>query len=171
MSRATLFTVVTLLSAGVLSACTSVRPHARSGSGAGSNGGMYEPRRPGSTPAGGDLGGWGLPVGAPTAVAGREAGGVRRVCRTGSRPSGWIAVAYVTAGEGDCPAVARSDSSASVAVLTYYADLPLQAVLDVCADEPVPKGWTVDDTAADANDSCPGVARNGTSTYRIRRVR
>ena len=169
MSRVSLFTVVTMLSAGVLCACTSFRP--RASSGPSSKGGLLQPRRPSDAPAGGDIGGRRLPVGAPAAVAGREVGGVRRVCRTGSRPSGWIAVAYVSAGEGDCPAVARSDSSATVAVLTYYADLPLEAVLDVCADEPAPKGWTVDDALADASDSCHGVERNGSSTYRIRRVR
>ena len=79
----------------------------------------------------------------------------------------------MSAGEGDCPTLARGDSTATAAtaaVLTYYADLPLDAVLDVCADEPVPRGWTIDDTAADASDSCPGVERKGSSTYRISRV-
>ena len=66
--------------------------------------------------------------------------------------------------------MARSDSSATVAVLTYYADLPLEAVLDVLPTSR-PKGWTVDDAVADASDSCHGVERNGSSTYRIRRVR
>jgi hypothetical protein len=170
MSRATLFAVTTMLSAGALCACTSFRPHAHTGTG--SKGGMFEPRRPGSTPEGGDIGGRRIPVGAPTAVAGRSTGGVRRVCRTGSRPSGWIAVAYVSAEEGDCPALARSDSSATAAVLTYYADLPLEAGLDVCADEPVPSGWAIDDTVADASESCPGAKkRNGSTTYHMRRVR
>jgi hypothetical protein len=80
-------------------------------------------------------------------------------------------VAYVSANEGDCPALARSDSGVTVAVLTYYADRPRDAVLDVCADEPVPSGWVIDDAVADASDSCPGVERNGSSTLRIRRVR
>jgi hypothetical protein len=80
-------------------------------------------------------------------------------------------VAYVSAGEGDCPAQAKSDSGATVAVLTYHADLPIDAVLDVCADEHAPRGWAIDDSVADASDSCPGVERKGSSTYRIRRVR
>lgn len=170
MSRATLFTVITMLSAGVLCACSSFRPRASTGSG--SNGGRFEPRRPGDTRTGGDIGGRGLPVGAPAAVAGRAVGGVRRVCRTGSRPRGWIAVAYVSAGEGDCPALSKSDSgaTATVAVLTHHADLPLDTELDVCADEPTPRGWIKHDTVADASDACPGAERNGSSTYRIRRV-
>ena len=169
MSRGPLFTVITMLSVGVICACSSFRP--RASSGAIAKGGQFEPRRPGDRPAGGDIGGRGIPVGAPAAVAGRAVGDVRRVCRTGSRPSGWIAVAYVSAGEGDCPALAKSDSSATVAVLTYHIDLPIDAVLDVCADEPAPRGWTIDDAVADATGNCPGVERKGSSTYRIRRVR
>jgi hypothetical protein len=56
-------------------------------------------------------------------------------------------------------------------VLTYYADRQIDAVLDVCADEPLSRGWTVDDAPADVSDSCPGAERNGSSSYRIRRVR
>lgn len=56
-------------------------------------------------------------------------------------------------------------------MLTHFADNPLDAVLDVCADEPLPSGWVKDDTVADASDSSPGVERNGSSTYRMRRVR
>ena len=170
MPRATLFTVVALLSAGVLSACSGFRPRASTSTG--TRGGVYGPRRPGNAPSGGDIDGRRLPVGAPAAVAGRAAGGVRRVCRTGSRPRGWIAVAYVSSGEGDCPALSKSDSgaTATVAVLTHYVDLPLETVLDVCADEPTPRGWVKDDSVADASDSCPSAERNGSSTYRIRRV-
>ena len=167
MSRATLFTVITL-AASVLSACTAVRPRASTTGSGSSRGGLVEPRRPGRSPGGSDIGERGLPVGTPAAVAGRAAGSVRRVCRTGSRPSGWIAVAYVSAGEGDCPA--RSDSAATVAVLTYYPDLPRDAVLDVCADEPVPRNWMKDDTGPDASDSCPGAVKSGSTTKRIRRV-
>ena len=169
MSRTTLVTVVTMLSVGVLCACSGFRP--RESSGPTSTGGPLQPGRRGSAPAAGDIDGRRIPVGAPPAIAGRAVGGVRRVCRTGSRPSGWIAVAYVSAGEGDCPARTGRDSSAAVAVLTYHADLPVDAVLDVCADEPTPRNWTIDDTATDASDSCPGVERKGSSTYRIRRVR
>ena len=66
----------------------------------------------------------------------------------------------------------KSDSgaTATVAVVTYHADLPRDAVLDVCADELTPRGWVRDDTAADASDSCSGAGKNGSSTYRIRRV-
>jgi hypothetical protein len=169
MSRTTLFTAIALLSAGALYACTSLRPHVRTA--ATSRGGLLEPHHPGDAPAGRDIGGAGRPVGEPGAVAGGAVQGVRRVCRTGSRPSGWIAVAYVSARDGDCPVRAKGDSSATAAILTYYADRPRDAILDVCADEPVPSGWIIDDTVADASDSCPGVERNGSSTSRIRRVR
>ena len=168
MSRATLLTVVTLLSAGTLAACSGFRLHSNTVS---SRGGLGAPGRPAGGADGGDITGRGLPAGAPAAVAGRGSSGVRRVCRTGARPRGWIAVAYVSSGEGDCPALVKSDSSVTVAVLAYYADRAVDAVLDVCADEPVPRGWAVEDSAADGSDSCPGVTRNGSSTYRIRRVR
>jgi hypothetical protein len=169
MSRATVVSVLTMLSAGVLCACSSFRPHSRPGTG--SRGGLFEPRRAGDGSDGGGIGGRVLPAGSPAPGAGRAAGGTRRVCRTASRPSGWIAVAYVSASEGECDGLAKADSGATAAVLTYYADRPIAATVEVCADEPVPRGWTIDDAASEPSESCPGVERHGSSTYSIRRLR
>ena len=95
----------------------------------------------------------------------------RTVCRTDARPRGWIAVAYVAA-DGDCSKLARGDLVPMAAVLTRYADLAVNAVLEVCADQNVPRGWVTDPTpSGDANDSCPGGASDGSTTRRIRRVR
>ncbi|MFL5617176.1 MAG: hypothetical protein ACJ79A_02135 [Gemmatimonadaceae bacterium] len=167
MSRAT--SVMTMLSAGVLCACSSFRPHSRTGSG--SRGGLFVPRRPDDAPGEDGIDGRVLPAGSPSPGAGRAVGGTRRVCRAGSRPSGWIAVAYVSASDGECDGLTKADSGATAAVLTYYADRPIAATLEVCADEPVPRGWTIDAATSDPSDSCPGVERHGSSTYSIRRLR
>jgi hypothetical protein len=99
----------------------------------------------------------------------------RRVCRTSTRPRGWIAVAYVSAPE-QCPARAGADSAAAaatMAVITPYEDRPLGTVLDVCADEPRPTGWNpVFDESTEDTGSCPGAGRgDGPTTRRIRRIR
>ena len=169
MSRASLLTAVSVLTVGVLCACTSFRPRVST-----TNGGRGGPRlgpSAGEASTRGGIGTRGDPVGAPAATAGRAGVDSRRVCRSGARPSGWIAVAYVSAVEGECRVRATSDSNSTAAILTYYADRPVAALLDVCADEPVPRGWVIDEAAADASDACPGVDRNGSSTHRIRRVR
>jgi hypothetical protein len=93
------------------------------------------------------------------------------ICRTAGRPRGWIAVAYVAA-SGDCAMRARGDSVPMMAVLTRYAELPTNTVLEVCADESVPRGWVRErTTSSDASDSCPGGARDGSTTRLIRRLR
>jgi hypothetical protein len=116
----------------------------------------------------GDIGGRGLPSGRPgaatqTATAGPDA---RRICRTSSRPTGWIAVAYV-AGDASCASRSSADSAHAVAVLTRYDILPVSAVLEVCADERIPKNWVPDATPAVPSDACPGVNGNPTSTTRL----
>jgi len=77
----------------------------------------------------------------------------------------------VKGADGECAIRARGDSSFTVAVLAHYSDLEVAEVLDVCADERVPRGWTIDDTNAEASAACPGVERKGSSTFRMRRVR
>jgi len=92
----------------------------------------------------------------------------RRVCRTGSWPSGWIAVAYESASGDECP---KGKADYPVALLVSYRDQPSNATLDVCADQPVPTNWRVDEESADVGN-CPGAVRGGGSaTKRIRRVR
>jgi hypothetical protein len=133
-------------------------------------GSSIQPRIGGArTPTSRDLGDRGL-GGRPTIEAGRMVGDSRMVCRTDARPRGWIAVAYVAA-EGDCVQRARGDSVPMAAVLTRYTDLPANTVLEVCADQGVPRGWVNDPTpSGDANDNCPGGAKNGSTTRRIRRL-
>jgi hypothetical protein len=161
---------LTLTIAGALAvtaACSNFRPHAGSTT---TRPGIFD-GQPGAPGSNGDIGGRGLPSRRPDAgtentVAGADA---RRVCRASSRPNGWIAVAYV-AGDG-CAARTSADSSYSIAVLTRYFDLPVNAVLEVCADEPIPANWTLDATEAMPSDACPGVKGDRASTTRyIRRL-
>lgn len=126
----------------------------------------------GATATGGRLGGRTVPVGRTGAdssifARGRDrrvdgqggAEGVRRACRSGAWPRGWVAVAYERGGDG-CPGAAAGDSLATTAVLVRHTARPLGTRLDVCADQPVPAGWArVDDEAPDAVDACPGAER------------
>ncbi len=104
--------------------------------------------------------------GAPIADPGAE----RRVCRA-SRPTGWIAVAYLPG--DDCPRAAGDATNATAALVVRLAGRGPNAVLDVCADERVPRGWRVERRAiVDAAGRCPGAAPDGRSAVmRIRRVR
>jgi hypothetical protein len=179
------FTAAAVTALAVLTACAlpSVKPRlsdtgGRSTGGAASGpsstpaAGTLVPRGPVDPAAGGDLGGQGV----ATAARGRDGARVvadqRRVCRSGSRPTGWIAVAYVP-GNGECPAHAGGDSVSTAAILARYGDRPRDTILDVCADERLPSGWVVEDAGvSDVNGSCPGASRNGGSeTRRIRRAR
>ena len=91
----------------------------------------------------------------------------RRVCRTGSLPSGWIAIAYDAASGDECP---KSKRDYPIAVIVRYQSQPPSTVLDVCADQRVPPNWEGLGTAAD--EHCPGAAPGGGSaTKRIRRLR
>lgn len=102
---------------------------------------------------------------------GRAVAEARRVCRSDARPAGWIAIAYV-GDEGACRTRAPGDSMPMAAILTRYEVLAPETVLEVCADERIPRGWTWARTpSADASDSCPGAEREGGSTTRrIRRL-
>ena len=95
----------------------------------------------------------------------------RRVCRSGARPTGWIAVAYQRTNGDECPA-RTGNASGGIAVLDRISHLHIGAMLDVCADQQVPTDW-VDDHAVDVDaGQCPGAGPNGVSaTRRIRRVR
>jgi hypothetical protein len=166
MTRALIVTVVA--GAFAVTACSGFRPRVRTTT---DRPGVFDGRSrdPGST---GEIGGRGLPAsrpeaGTPSTIAGADS---RRICRTSSRPDGWIAVAYV-AGDG-CGARGSADSSYVIAVLAQYAILPVDAELDVCADERIPRNWVPSDAAAAPSDACPGVKGNSASTTRsIRRRR
>ena len=127
-------------------------------------------RDPQSSTALGDRGERGRSIGRPVIEAGRMVGDGRTICRTDSRPRGWIAVAYVAA-NGECAKRAPGDSVPMSAILTRYAGLAANTVLEVCADQNVPRGWVHDSTpSGDGTDSCPGAARDGSTTRRIRRL-
>lgn len=133
--------------------------------------GSYAPGRTPLPETDRDMGDRGLPAGRPTIAGGRMIGDGLTVCRTDARPRGWIAVAYVAA-SGQCAKRASRDSLPMTAVLTRYADLPTNTILEVCADEGVPRGWVRERTkSSDATDSCPGGARDGSTTRLIRRLR
>jgi len=76
-----------------------------------------------------------------------------------------------------CPTRTGADSvattTATAALITSYADRPTGAMLDVCADQPLPPGWqTLSDESVEDASRCPGASRDGRPTAkRIRRVR
>lgn len=111
------------------------------------------------------------PRGRPAPVRATRHASERRVCRAGGAPRGWIAVAYVSAA-GECPARSGADSAATVAVIVRHAEWPRGAVLEVCADQRVPRAWVVDAQHAPEDPGrCPGAARAGAATTkRLRRV-
>lgn len=156
-----------------LGACQGVtmRPHGATAA-PGTSTGVAPLGRPADPTAPGDAGADGRARASDprVAAAGHTSGEQRRVCRSGNRPRGWIAVAYVL-GAGDCPLHVGRDTVYTAAVLTRYAGLPIGSLLDVCADEHVPAGWTREaPDPENVGDSCPGSTRNGGSaTYRIRR--
>jgi hypothetical protein len=94
----------------------------------------------------------------------------RRVCRTGAWPPGWIAVAYVDAA-GECPPDPQG-GVARAAILAEHRSRPVGTVLEVCADQPTPRGWEPGRVVADEWGRCPGAGRDGASaTKQLRRVR
>lgn len=94
----------------------------------------------------------------------------RRICRSGSRPAGWIAVAYEAESGDECPRAGTTASEHPIAVYVRYAGQPVQTTLEICADQPIPFEW-VDDGAVDSGQ-CPGAGPDGASAMkRIRKVR
>ena len=96
---------------------------------------------------------------------------VRRVCRASSRPRGWIATAYVEA-PGECPVRDGPDGAYNAAVLVRHERWHRGAVLEVCADQPVPADWVNDgEGSAEATRRCPGAGKGGAGrSMRIRRT-
>jgi hypothetical protein len=95
----------------------------------------------------------------------------KRVCRVGSWPTGWIAVAY-TSGSTECPARAGRDSAYTVAELVRFDDRPFETVLKVCADQATPFNWIEDRKAERTGGVCPGASKPGEpDTKIIRRMR
>jgi hypothetical protein len=95
---------------------------------------------------------------------------VRRVCRTQGWSRDWVATAYENAA-GECPLGTGSDSTAFAAIIVRVDAHPVGAVLDICADQAVPRGWEAIqfDEGAEVSRRCPGAGRDGASA--IRRIR
>lgn len=133
--------------------------------------GPREARRPGSptdpplVPAPGEV--------VPTPASGIRTPDERRICRTDAVPRGWIAVAYVEA-EGQCPAREGPAREATAAIITALGGRAVGTVLDVCADQRIPRDWGIvrEEGAVDPG-RCPGAAVSGDAptTRRIRRWR
>lgn len=97
---------------------------------------------------------------------------VRRVCRTTGWPRDWAATAYETA-TGECPLSVQGDSSAVAAIIVRLSAQPVGSLLDICADQAVPRGWqavSIEDEVV--SQRCPGAGSGGASAMRrIRRMR
>ena len=173
MSRTALRVVSTSLLLAGAAACgvvSSVRPRASTTTGPGARPGQAAPpgvTGAGRTPAGGER---------TRSTRGAQRMDEQLICRTGGVPRGWIAVAYVSAPD-QCPTRTGADSvattTATAALITSYADRPTGAMLDVCADQPIPPGWqTLSHESVEDASRCPGASRDGRPTAkRIRRVR
>ena len=157
------------LAATCLVGCTSVRAHGTDPSPTTRRGGIGIPTGiptrtapdPAVAPTGGTRGDLPSTTEHPTASESR------RICRSGSWPRGWIAVAYEAASGDECPKGGKS--AYPVAVLVRYASQPRDATLDVCADQRIPQNWTAEAESTDVGQ-CPGAERDGRSaTKRIRR--
>ena len=90
----------------------------------------------------------------------------RRVCRGGAWPSGWIAIGY-EASDAQCPRSADARSAYNVATIVRYETLPSGQVLEICADQVIPRGWVNETREDQVGDACPGAAKDGASATRI----
>jgi len=152
------------LAATCLVGCASVRARGGDTSPATGRGGFGIPARPAADPTLAPTGGTRGDL--PSTTEHPTASESRRICRSGSWPTGWIAVAYEAASGDECP---KGKSAYPIAVLVRYASQPRDATLDVCADQPVPQNWTAEAESTDVGQ-CPGAERDGRSaTKRIRR--
>jgi hypothetical protein len=93
----------------------------------------------------------------------------RRICRGGAWPSGWIAIAYESS-SNECPRSTDRESY-NVATIARYETQSIGQTLEVCADQSVPHGWTIEPNDEVRGDACPGAGKDGASATRlIRRV-
>lgn len=90
----------------------------------------------------------------------------RQQCRIGPRPSGWVAVTYLRLGE-ECAAFAETPFNG--VLLQKYRGRPVNSVMEICADQMVPRGWI---EVSPAEGDCVGakVGENRPRAIRIRRV-
>jgi hypothetical protein len=85
---------------------------------------------------------------------------VRRVCR-GSRPSGWLAIDYVSDTIA-CPSPTNREAFGT-ALIVRYEGVNVGEMLSVCADQTVPTNWIRDSYDPD-DPRCPRRASNQGST-------
>ncbi len=141
----------------VAAACVSVRMR----------GGQSDPDQLGSDRTGRAVGP------AVVAINPRASGSsVRRVCRLGGTPRGWIAIGYVAADTTECPKAAAELDPYPIAILARYDSLMVGARLTVCADQRVPRGWTRE-PVVEAGEQCPtgnDAARSEPLVMLIRRI-
>ncbi len=94
----------------------------------------------------------------------------KRVCRSSGRAAGWIAIDYVD-GEG-CGVAQTAGNAHAVAVLVDYRNLNVGSELEVCGDEHIPAGWTIDHWLDESNGRCPDDAPKGDTARRtVKRIR
>lgn len=94
----------------------------------------------------------------------------RRVCVASGWSREWIATAYEL-GATDCPR-SRGGSEGKAAIIVRHDVQPWSTVLEVCADEPLPRGWQeISRIEGDPERRCPGARSGGASAVKqIRRT-
>ncbi len=164
--RTRILILATLAGLGA-AACTSIRVGG-SGDETGGAGTVGLPTGPvGTIPRPGTTGSAPQPG---AAHAGLE---TRTICRSEQRPSGWIAIDFVDGGSR-CPkaAASASERATSGVVIARYSNQPVGALMEVCANQLIPRDWHWESGAAPDAARCPGAASDGRPTVRVmRRVR
>lgn len=91
----------------------------------------------------------------------------REQCRSAPRPGGWVAVSYLRLGE-ECPG--PEDEAYTGVLLQNVRGLPVGSVLDICADQAIPRGWAR--INAPAQHTCEGarVEADQPTAIRIRKM-
>lgn len=108
-------------------------------------------------------------MGTPTAVAlsgARDPSTTKQVCRASGREPGWIAIDYIA---GDGCVLLKGDGH-PIALVTNYARLPRGTELEVCADERIPSGWTLD-AWPEQDGRCPPDRATDTPRRTVKRIR
>ena len=111
------------------------------------------------------------PLITPHAIpAGTQRGaGTRIVCRTSGNGDGWIAIDYLENGEG-CATSAKTGRGHPYALVVDYHPYAIGDVLEVCGDEMVPAGWTVEQWL-DPDGRCPPDHRSSEDQKTVKRIR
>jgi hypothetical protein len=97
----------------------------------------------------------------------------RQICRNTSIPHGWIAVDYVSS-PSCSPLGGTGELGANSALIVQYGTLPVDTILQACADQHLPQNWMREpeepsDVASTQCPRRPGDTRTGATIVRIRR--